>query len=112
MKAILDTNFILTCVKQKVDFFKFLEENGIIAVIPEEVIGELKKLPNTELALKILEGEKFETISIGNHVDKGIIELARKDEKLIIATLDKKLKEKFRNRKLVVKGKKQLEIIS
>jgi len=43
-QAILDTNFILTCVKQKIDFFEWFNLNGIEILIPLEVINEIKKI--------------------------------------------------------------------
>lgn len=113
-QALLDTNFILTCIKQKIDFFDELEKEGIQILIPTQVINEIKNLKNqySGLALKILEKNKFKKIDIGKgHVDKSIINYSRKNPKVIIATLDKEIKESVKNKKLVIRGKKQLGVI-
>jgi len=82
-KAVLDTNFILTCVKQKIDFFDEIRFMGFEIVIPEEVIFELKKIQksgsklhsrnNAQLALKILEKNQFKKMNLKTKkVDKGL----------------------------------------
>src|SRR3989338_1327502 len=96
--ALLDTNFILTCVKQKIDFFEELELNGLTILIPKQVIRELNGIKNskTELALKILKKNKFKEIDIGKgDVDKRIKKFADENFGIFIATLDKKLKNKI-----------------
>ncbi|MBU1252415.1 MAG: hypothetical protein KJ905_03855 [Nanoarchaeota archaeon] len=110
-QAILDTSFILICVKQKIDFFNYLFEEGIKPIIPLQTISELKCL-DAELALKILEGNKFQTVRLpGKDADNAIIKFAKKNPEAIVATLDVGLKKKIKNRKLVIRGKKKLEII-
>jgi len=120
--ALLDTNFILTCIKQKIDFFEELKLIGIQVIIPKQVINEIKKIINSKqkfhnkeaakLALKLLEKNKFKTIDLGKgHVDKSIINLAKENPKIIVATLDRELKKKLKNSKLVIREKKRLEII-
>lgn len=77
-QVLLDTNFIISCIKNKIDFFSELESNGIEILIPEEVIAELKGLKQ-ELALKLLEKNKFRKIKLNAKiVDKGIINYAKK----------------------------------
>ncbi len=126
-KAVLDTNFILTCIKNKIDFFEELEFMGCKILIPKQVISELNKIANpvmikkklserelASLALKILEHEKnrFEVIELGSkYVDKGIIKLARENRDLLIATLDREIKTSVKNPKILIRGKKKLEII-
>ncbi len=55
-KVILDTNFIVTCVKQKIDFFEDIKLQGIKILIPKQVIKETENLKtsNAKLSLKIL----------------------------------------------------------
>src|SRR3989338_2830903 len=109
--ALLDTNFILTCIKQKIDFFEELRFMGFEIIIPDRVIDELKKLKQT-LALKLLEKNNFKKIIlIGRDVDNSIINYAKKNPEIIIATLDKELSNKLKNRKIIIRGKKKLEII-
>lgn len=121
-KVVLDTNFILSCVKQKIDFFSYIQLQGMEILIPEEVLGEIKKIKdkgkklhfreNAQLALKILEKEKFKKIKLGiNDVDQGLINFAEKNKDVIIATLDRELKKEIKKPKLVIRGKKKLEII-
>jgi len=109
--ALLDTNFIITCIKQKIDFFEELRFMGFEIIIPDRVIDELKKLKQT-LALKLLEKNNFKKIIlIGKDVDNSIINYAKKNPEILVATLDKELSNKLKNRKIIIRGKKKLEII-
>ncbi|MAG11079.1 hypothetical protein CMI44_02095 [Candidatus Pacearchaeota archaeon] len=113
-QTLLDTNFIITCVKQKIDSFEEIPLMGIQILIPKQVIAEIKNLKNKNsgLALKLLEKNKFKKIDIGKgHVDKRIIKYAKENPKLIIATLDKEIKKKIKNNKLIIRGKKRLEVV-
>jgi rRNA-processing protein FCF1 len=110
-QALLDTNFILTCVKQKIDFFEEFYLNGIEPIIPKEVIAELKKL-RKESALKLLEKSIFQIISLsGKNVDNAIVNFAKKNPEIIIATMDKDMRRKIKNPKMGIRNKKKLEII-
>ncbi len=110
-KVILDTSFILTAVKQKIDFFKELELEGMHIIIPGDVIRELKGL-GAKLALKIVEANKFELLEEkGKDADPIIINFAKKNPRVIVATLDAGMKKKIKNRKLVIRQKKKIEII-
>jgi rRNA-processing protein FCF1 len=120
-KAILDTNFILTCIKQKIDFFEELYLMGIQIIIPQEVINEIIKVSNSnqkqhskdaaKLALELLEKSKFEKIELGKgHVDKKILGYVNKNPEIIIATLDKELQDKISGKKMIIREKKRLEI--
>jgi rRNA-processing protein FCF1 len=127
-KAILDTSFILTCVKQKIDFLDEIRFMGIEVLIPVEVLEEIEKIArfgkrlgfreNAGLALKILgksdknSKNKFKKIKLDTaDVDKGMLNFAEKNKDVIIATLDRELKKKIKKPKLVIRGKKKLEII-
>ena len=121
-KAVLDTNFILTCAKQKIDFLDEIKLMGMGILIPEEVFLEIKKIKssgkklhfreNAKLALKILNKNKFKKIKLNTtDVDKGLVNFAEKNKDVIVATLDRELKEKIKKPKLVIRGKKKLEII-
>lgn len=112
-QVLLDTNFIITCIKQRIDFFEEIPLMGIQIVIPEQVIKELEKLKR-QAALKLLENEKdkFQTISLrGKIVDNSIINYARENPSLIIATLDEGIQRKIRNDKMIIVDKRKLEII-
>jgi rRNA-processing protein FCF1 len=122
-KVIIDSSFILTCVKQKIDFFKWLEERGIQILIPKQVIDEIKNIENSkkklhfkndaELSLFIIEKNKknFKEIDLKwKNVDNALVKFAEKNKEIIIATLDREIKSKIKNKKLLIKGKKMLEI--
>jgi len=112
--ALLDTNFILTCVKQKIDFFEEIPLMGMQIVIPKQVINELKNLKNSNsvLALKLLEKNKFKEVDIGKgHVDKKLIKFAKENSDAVVATLDREIKKKVKNQKLVIRSKKKLEVV-
>jgi len=112
-QVLLDTNFIISCINKKIDFFEDLKFKGFQILIPRQVIVELKKL-KVELALKLLEKEKkyYKFITLNkNYVDKGIIEFAKNNPRSIIATLDKDLKNKIMNQNLIIRGSKKLEIV-
>ena len=118
--AILDTNFILSCIRKKIDFFNEIKFRGIKILIPEEVIKELKNLTErgekkvqeeAKLALVILSKNSFEKISLNTkNVDNGIVKIARENEEYIVGTLDKEIKDKIKNSQFVIRGEKNLEI--
>ena len=112
---LLDTNFILSCIRKKIDFFEELQSMGFSVIIPKQVIEEIKGLSKSkteaEVALKILEKSEFRKITLhGKNVDNGIVKVAKENEGWIIATLDKEIKGKIKNQKLTIRGEKKLEI--
>ena len=122
-QVILDTNFILTAVKYKIDFLDGIKFLGLTPIIPIQVINELKKIiksskkrgkfkDHAEIALKILQKKKIKKIDLKHdYVDKGILNYAKKDKAVIIATMDKELKNKIPNRKLIIRAMKRLELV-
>jgi len=121
-QVILDTNFILTAIKDKIDFIESITFLGLTPVVPVQVIEELNKIVKSEkklkfkddaqLGLKILSKKKTTKIDLKNdYVDEGLIDYAEKNKSAIIATMDKELKSKIPNRRLIIRAKKKLEII-
>ena len=109
--VILDTSFILTAVKQKIDFFDKLEKEGISVIIPEQAIKELEGL-GAKLALKILNLNSFKIVKFpGKDADTAIINFAKKNPKALVATLDQGMMKKLKNRKMIIRQKKKIEII-
>ena len=119
-QILLDTNFILSCIKQKIDFFE--ELIGFRILIPKQVIREIKSIINSKkklhfredakLALKLLKGNSFKEIDLGKqHTDKLIIKFAEQHPKTIIGTLDREIKNKIKNQKGVIREKKRLKVI-
>ena len=130
MKTILDTSFILSCVKQKIDFFDYLKSEGFTILIPKQVLTELEKisLPDMKkasdqeaaaLSLRIIMNNVFDKIDLNTvlsplkrkSVDELIIDYANKNPSIIVATLDKEMQRKVKNKKLIIRGKNQLELI-
>jgi len=126
MKILLDTNFILTCAKQKIDFDAIM--NGLTSeevkwIVPEEVLGELRGLQfggkikikernAATIGIEIVKDLGVEVVklsSTANDVDTKIVNYLR-GKKIILATLDRKLKSRIKNKILTIRGKKTLTI--
>lgn len=121
-KAVLDTSFILSCIREKIDFFEELKFMGFSIIIPNQVISEIENIKNSNkklkfkdeaaIALKLLKSSSFSEIDLKTkNVDSGIIKFAKKNPEAVIATLDREIKFKVKNPKIVVRGRKKLEII-
>lgn len=121
-KVLLDTNFIMNCVRESFDFFEEIFMMGHRIVVPEEVVLEIQRLSKVSktkkdkdvaiLSLRILAVNDFEKVNCpGKYVDKGIIDFLKNRPEYILATYDKELKKKISNRILVLRGKKKLEIV-
>jgi len=123
MKIILDTNFLIYCAKNKLDYVKEISNlinEGFELVVPMQVINELEKLKNDklkkvsgkdklaiDLALQLLEFNKVKKVKIkGESVDEGIINLANEDKKNIVATLDREMRHILGRVILINKGNK------
>ncbi len=120
-QVIFDTSFILTCIRNKIDFFEKLKLERIQILVPKQVIKEIKGIINSKkklhfkedakLALRLLEKNSFKEIDLKEkNVDNGIVKYSNKHD-TIVATLDREIKNKIKNSKLVIRGKKKLEII-
>lgn len=121
-KIILDTNFLIYCAENKVDYVEEISRlmtEGFELVTPSQVVDELKELSQKSqkftdrtaawLALKILDSNrvKIENVS-GSYADEAILNLMRLGS--IVATLDKQLIEKIgkNNRIIVIQGIKKV----
>ncbi len=120
-EVVIDTNFILTCVKEKIDFVSELELMGLKSSIPEQVLAELvkivmskKKLKDRKLAenaINLLEKRKFRTVVLRDKdVDKGLIKYVKEND-CMIATLDREIKKKLKGSVVSIVGKKMLRIV-
>ena len=118
--VLLDTSFIISAVRNKIDVFEELKEYQIL--IPKQVINEIKKIIDSKkklhlrdeakLAQKIISKNKFSKVDLGKgHTDKLILKYSRLNPNLVVATLDREIKLKLSNPSLVIRGKKKLEII-
>jgi len=112
IKVILDTNFLIYCAKNKLDYVEGIDEllsEGHEIVVPLQVINELEKLKDdklkkvsgkdkqaSNLALQILEVNKIHNINIkGKTVDEALVNLADENNKNIVATLDREMRNKL-----------------
>ena len=114
--AILDTSFILSCIRKKIDFFEQIPSRGMKIIIPRQVIEEIKGLsksePEAKIALSLLKKNSFMKIDLETkNVDNGIIKTAKENQGYVIATLDREIKDKTENQKLIIRGERELEII-
>lgn len=114
-KIILDTNFILSCLDKKIDFFNELIEFEII--IPKQVLDELKRISESKQKLKFRDLSKISIQLINknkpkiidireSYVDKGLIKYLNKNKETYLGTLDKELMSKIKNKKVIIRQKK------
>lgn len=100
MEVVLDSSFIVSCVKKKIDFLTQLEEQGYTVRVPHEVLNELKDLrlkkgraerEAIDVALALFEQKNIKKINLGHgKVDEGLISKGK--EGVSIATLDREIK--------------------
>jgi len=127
MKILLDTNFILTCIKQKIDFPNIADQiidKKIKWLIPQDVLNELGNIKDrtgiktldknaAELSFELLENLKPEIINLPGknpNVDIKIVNYII-DKDIVLATMDKNLKSRVNNKILTIRGKNNLELI-
>lgn len=120
MEVLLDTNFIISCLLKKIDFIGELEAMGFRVKVPRDVLQEMKDLKKESktsrmereainLAFDILDGKKVKKMKLGGkNVDEGLI--ARGQEGLYIATLDRGIKLKVPNRVVIDSARKSLRV--
>ncbi|MBI2632307.1 hypothetical protein HYW75_04855 [Candidatus Pacearchaeota archaeon] len=118
MEVILDSNFIISCIKRKINFLEDLENLGFKVLLPKEVYQELKDLRqkvshnernNIDIALSLIEKNKIKKIRLGNKiVDEGLIEKGKKG--CYVATLDSGIKRAISNKVIISEAKNSLII--
>jgi len=118
MEVVLDTNFIISCVKKKIDFLEELEKLGFKVLLPREVLQELKDLkmesyhPDRvaiDIALELFEKRKVKKITLGKKpVDLGLIEIGKKGA--YIATLDNAIRRSVPNKIIISEQKNNVAI--
>ena len=127
-QVLLDTSFILSCMRHKIDFIRDLTLEGMEILVPKEVIEEIKKIQSSrkkdkdkkkaKICLRYLEKNQYKEIILNSDkkpgfiVDKGIMQYAMNNPEVIIATLDKNIKKSISNQKLIITRKKRLEIVN
>ncbi|MEK6859293.1 MAG: PIN domain-containing protein [Nanoarchaeota archaeon] len=123
MEIILDTNFLIYCAKEKLDYVEEIADlinEGYELVVPKQVVNELEKLHNDKwkkvsgkdkaaagLAIELLEHNKIKVVDAhGKNVDESIVNLSKEDIKNIVCTLDRGMRYTLGRVILVSKGKK------
>ncbi|MBS3151065.1 hypothetical protein J4443_01655 [Candidatus Woesearchaeota archaeon] len=121
MKVILDTNFLIDCAKFNIDYEDQLKQHHLFTL--GAVIGELEKLikqkkaKHAKLALQILRQKQIKIIKTDEdkqvQVDvDSILASNQFTEGYAIATADKDLKKKLKNKKIfVIRQKKYIKEI-
>ncbi|MGK0209626.1 MAG: rRNA-processing protein FCF1 [Patescibacteria group bacterium] len=127
MEILLDTNFIINCIKYKIDFNEMANQiidTQITWLVPQQVLNELGAIKDTkgnkkehrqaaDLAFQILQTVKHKVIELGRgrNVDIAIVNYIL-DKPITLATMDKNLKSRVPNNKiLTIRGKTHLELI-
>lgn len=113
MAVLLDTNFILTCVKQRIDLFGQLRDKfpGDKVFIPAGVVKELARLGKdkelkmyereaADLAVQLLDGEKIIILDLEGNVDDSIVGYALKNN-VFVASLDRGIKNRLKSSKFL-----------
>jgi rRNA-processing protein FCF1 len=106
MEALLDSSFIISCVKNKIDFIATLEADGFSVKVPVEVMQELKDLRlktgreervAIDVAMEVITKRKVKGANLGKQsVDEGLIAAGKKGA--YIATLDSAIKRSVPNK--------------
>ena len=127
MQVLIDTNFIIHIVKNKIDLVE--EANRVIDqeinwIVPQQVLNELGSLKDTKgtkkvdkdaakLSFEILQtlNPKIIELNSNPNVDLAIVSYIL-DTDIVLATLDKGLKKRVpKNKVLTAKGRKTLELL-
>ena len=100
METILDSNFVIACVRNNIEFIEQLKLEGFRVIIPKEVLEEMKDLRQKvsrderlaiDIGMDIISKSKIEKMKLPKgKVDEGLIQLGKKGA--YIATLDKTIR--------------------
>lgn len=120
MKIILDTNFLIYCAKNKLDYKE--EISNLLGrkcelVVPVQVVNELKRLREKakklrdreacDLALQLLKANKIKIARIkAKNADNAILNSAKGKKGNIVATLDRGMRKKLGRVILISRGKR------
>lgn len=118
MEVLLDSSFVISCIKKKIDFLDELEKLGFKVLLPREVLQELKDLKNEsyhpdrvaiDVALELFEKRKVKKITLGKKpVDLGLIEMGKKG--VYIATLDNAIRRSVPNKVIISEQKNNVVV--
>ena len=127
MKILLDTNFIVTSVKQKLDFANLADElfdEPLEWIVPQDVLNELGNIKDKAGNKKEDKNAAKLSFDILQTINPKIVELPGKSKNIdikiviyilntdiVLATLDKALKNRINNKILTIRKMKSLELI-
>jgi len=127
MEILLDTSFIISCVRQKIDFITVVNElfdQKIDFLLPREVLSEIKTISvrsgekrvdkqAARVALDLIDISEFKLIKLNDKVvDRGITNYLLNNPKIMLATLDRGLIARSGGEALTIKGNKSIEVLS
>ncbi|MBS3146744.1 hypothetical protein J4471_03535 [Candidatus Woesearchaeota archaeon] len=102
MKILLDTNFIITSLKFKIDIFSEIRRiayfNYEIFVL-DKTIDELKKLKN-KLALQIIDKYNVKITKTSENLDADALLILYADSETIVATQDRELRKALKKKNI------------
>ena len=120
-KVLLDSNFLISCLKFKVDLEKIEEllNEKVKFLIPKPALNEVKSLAGSKkrdskfakVALHFINSKKIEVLEVEGSADDAILKLAEKD--LIVATNDLSLRKKLKVggiKTIYLRGRKKLGV--
>ncbi|NPE26817.1 hypothetical protein HNV12_02325 [Methanococcoides sp. SA1] len=127
MQILIDTNFIITATKQKIDLSEKINQatsEQVEWLVPQDVLNEIGNIKDrkesspkdkaaAELSFQILQTLNPKIIELPGknpNVDIKIVNYIL-DKPIVLATLDKNLKSRVKNKILTIRGKKNLELI-
>ena len=120
-KVILDTNFLIYCAKEKIDYaeeLRTLVTGKYELIVPSQVIAELEEMANNSkkykdktsasLAIKLLKVNNVKNIpTTEKTTDKSIIKLSKEELGNMVATLDLGLIKKVK-KPIILRGRQRL----
>lgn len=122
MQVLLDSSFIISCIRERIDFLSQLHEQGFIPVVPREILQEMKDLRTSDrlsredrlsidLAFEMLEKNKVKKTTLGNgKMDELLIKKGQ--EGIFIATLDNGIKKKIPKKIVIFKAQNRVGVES
>ena len=120
MQVILDSSFIISCVRDRIDFLTQLAEQGFTPVVPTEILQEMKDLRISNrssredrlaiaVALEMIEKSKVKKTTLGTgRVDDFLIK--RGQEGIFIATLDNGIKKRIPKKIVIFKAQNRVGV--
>jgi len=118
MEVLLDSNFIISCVRRKIDFISELKGLGFKVIVPKEVLLELKDLRLNvthdermaiDIGMDVIDKSGIKKIKMGKgKVDDVLIEQGKKGA--YIASLDSYIKRSVPNRVVINSASNKLMI--